>query len=56
LQVVSPDEPVQSIRLGTWRGPETGDTNLAAMDGIAMFVVRPEGGFVLHLEGFRLEG
>ncbi|MGE5848857.1 MAG: hypothetical protein ACM362_01865 [Candidatus Methylomirabilota bacterium] len=29
--------------------------DLAAIDGVGMFVVRPERSFVLYFDGFRLE-
>ena len=29
--------------------------DLAAIDGIGMFIVRPERSFVLYFDGFRLE-
>ena len=54
--VIQPGVTQIRVPLGQVKGAPAGrQMDLAAIDGIGMFIVRPERSFVLYFDGFRLE-
>ena len=54
--VIQPGSTQIRVPLGQVKGAPAGrQMDLAAIDGIGMFIVRPERSFVLYFDGFRLE-